>query len=114
MDESKPTAALGPSKPHPNGLSKPSINGRVVGAGGPRPRAPSRRTAPGLLARGFSTIARYVRRRLGPGCSLSVLAKANVSSSARLLTWYTIITVLFRCPATLDQCDDSSPRVCRP
>lgn len=31
----------------------------------------------------------------------------------RLLTWYSIITVLFRCPATLDQCTEDSPRICK-
>lgn len=33
---------------------------------------------------------------------------------ARLFTWYAIITLLFRCPPTLDQCDENSPRICRP
>lgn len=32
----------------------------------------------------------------------------------RLLTWYTILTILFRCPASLDACDDTSPRICKP
>lgn len=31
-----------------------------------------------------------------------------------LLTWYSILTILFRCPATLDECNDDSPRVCKP
>lgn len=31
----------------------------------------------------------------------------------RLLTWYTIFTVLFRCPATLDECTEDSPRGCK-
>ena len=30
----------------------------------------------------------------------------------RLLTWYSIITILFRCPANLDACDESSPSIC--
>ncbi|ROV99114.1 hypothetical protein VMCG_06629 [Cytospora schulzeri] len=33
---------------------------------------------------------------------------------ARLLTWYSILTILFRCPATLDECNDDSPRACKP
>jgi hypothetical protein len=33
---------------------------------------------------------------------------------SRLLTWYSIITILFRCPATVDLLTDSSPRVCKP
>lgn len=32
----------------------------------------------------------------------------------RLLTWYSIFTLLFRCPATLDACDATSPRICKP
>jgi hypothetical protein len=31
-----------------------------------------------------------------------------------LLTWYSILTILFRCPPTLDACDDTSPRICKP
>lgn len=30
------------------------------------------------------------------------------------MTWYLIITVVFRCPSSLTQLDDSSPRVCSP
>jgi len=30
------------------------------------------------------------------------------------LTWYSIFSILFRCPASLDACDDSSPRICKP
>lgn len=29
------------------------------------------------------------------------------------MTWYSIITILFRCPASLDACDESSPRICK-
>lgn len=32
----------------------------------------------------------------------------------RLLTWYSIITVLFRCPATIDDLTESTPRICKP
>ena len=32
----------------------------------------------------------------------------------RLLTWYSIITVLFRCPPTLEASDESSPTICKP
>ncbi|KAF3067389.1 hypothetical protein GL218_08463 [Daldinia childiae] len=33
---------------------------------------------------------------------------------ARLLTWYSIFTLLFRCPSTLDACDDTTPKICKP
>lgn len=32
----------------------------------------------------------------------------------RLLTWYSILTILFRCPASLEQCTEDAPRVCKP
>ncbi|CAJ2510298.1 Uu.00g061980.m01.CDS01 [Anthostomella pinea] len=34
--------------------------------------------------------------------------------AARLLTWYSIFTLLFRCPSTLDACTDKSPAICKP
>ena len=36
-----------------------------------------------------------------------------LSIVARLTTWYLILTVLFRCPASSDRCDQSTPAVCR-
>lgn len=36
------------------------------------------------------------------------------ADSDRLLTWYSILAILFRCPATLDACDETSPRICKP
>ncbi|KAI1373343.1 hypothetical protein F4677DRAFT_429360 [Hypoxylon crocopeplum] len=33
---------------------------------------------------------------------------------ARLLTWYSIFTLLFRCPSTLDDCTDATPKICKP
>ncbi|KAI1321112.1 hypothetical protein F5Y16DRAFT_75216 [Xylariaceae sp. FL0255] len=36
------------------------------------------------------------------------------SLTARLVTWYSIFTILFRCPASLQQCDDASPAICKP
>ncbi|KAI1261873.1 hypothetical protein F5Y18DRAFT_188640 [Xylariaceae sp. FL1019] len=34
--------------------------------------------------------------------------------AARLLTWYSIFTILFRCPATVELCDDEAPKICKP
>jgi hypothetical protein len=31
----------------------------------------------------------------------------------RILIWYAIVTVVFRCPSTLEQCDDASPVLCK-
>lgn len=39
---------------------------------------------------------------------------ATFSILARLATWAAILTVLFRCPNSLDSCDDSSPYICGP
>ncbi|GAP89801.2 putative transcription factor [Rosellinia necatrix] len=38
----------------------------------------------------------------------------SINAIARLLTWYSIFTVLFRCPASLDACDGTSPKICKP
>lgn len=66
----------------------------IKGANGHASTVPGRtpkkqRSSPGFLARIFQTVA-------------------------RLSTWYLIITVLFRCPSSLDACTDSSPFVCKP
>ncbi|RFU76645.1 hypothetical protein TARUN_5585 [Trichoderma arundinaceum] len=33
---------------------------------------------------------------------------------ARLATWAVILTLLFRCPSTLEECDQDSPLICKP
>ncbi|KAI1769997.1 hypothetical protein F4818DRAFT_434565 [Hypoxylon cercidicola] len=33
---------------------------------------------------------------------------------ARLLTWYSIFTLLFRCPSSIDDCTDATPKICKP
>lgn len=30
------------------------------------------------------------------------------------MTWYSILTILFRCPSNLEACDENSPRICKP
>lgn len=30
------------------------------------------------------------------------------------MTWYSIFTVLVRCPSTIDQCNETTPRICKP
>ncbi|TFA98052.1 hypothetical protein CCMA1212_010240 [Trichoderma ghanense] len=34
--------------------------------------------------------------------------------AARVVTWAIIITLLFRCPSTLEECDENSPFICKP
>ncbi|KAK1987756.1 hypothetical protein LZ30DRAFT_701383 [Colletotrichum cereale] len=73
----------------PNGKANGKMNGKMNG----QPVAVKRRTTPKrgptLLGRSFNMIA-------------------------RILTWYSIVSVLFRCPANLDACDESSPNICKP
>ncbi|KAI0390358.1 hypothetical protein F5Y17DRAFT_68497 [Xylariaceae sp. FL0594] len=38
----------------------------------------------------------------------------SFSVIARLLTWYSIFTLLFRCPSSLEECNDTSPKICKP
>ncbi|KAM0238885.1 hypothetical protein ACHAP5_008519 [Fusarium lateritium] len=33
---------------------------------------------------------------------------------ARLATWAAILTVLFRCPSSIEECDETSPSICKP
>ncbi|KAF6812081.1 transcription factor [Colletotrichum sojae] len=54
-----------------------------------------------------------VRRRTPPKKGPTFVGRL-FSMAARLLTWYSILSILFRCPATLDACDESSPKICKP
>lgn len=38
----------------------------------------------------------------------------NARRLHRLLTWYSVITLLFRCPDTFELCDETTPRICKP
>ncbi|RAL58469.1 hypothetical protein DID88_005173 [Monilinia fructigena] len=40
--------------------------------------------------------------------------KMSKKSSGGILAWYSIITILLRCPLTLDLVTDSSPQICKP
>ncbi|KAK3341052.1 hypothetical protein B0H65DRAFT_474421 [Neurospora tetraspora] len=68
-----------------NGPIKPTLSHSASPRVTPRQRPRSR---PGVIARTFNVVA-------------------------RLVTWYTILTILFRCPASLKDCDKSSPRICK-
>jgi hypothetical protein len=70
----------------PNGHTK-GTNG-TTGKGGPRRRTRPATRGSGIFARVFSI-------------------------AARLTIWYSIATILFRCPATLQACDENSPKVCK-
>lgn len=36
-----------------------------------------------------------------------------MTRDSRLATWFAIFTILFRCPPTLDACDETSPFICK-
>ena len=85
---------------------KPTLNGSINGrAVGQRRRATRRK--PGVLAWSFSVAARYV-------ILADVLRSFTPTDFPRLVSWYVIISILFRCPPTLDLCNETSPRVCKP
>ncbi|KAH6838650.1 hypothetical protein B0I37DRAFT_242402 [Chaetomium sp. MPI-CAGE-AT-0009] len=87
MDDANGTTLKGKASRAANGINgtiKSPINGHAMG-----PKTKEKLRGPGMLAR-------------------------TISIAARLLTWYSILSILFRCPATLEACDDTSPRICKP
>ncbi|KAH6898214.1 hypothetical protein B0T10DRAFT_472008 [Thelonectria olida] len=38
----------------------------------------------------------------------------TLSIVARLSTWAAILTILFKCPSSIDKCDENSPFICKP
>ncbi|KAK1991650.1 hypothetical protein LX36DRAFT_337744 [Colletotrichum falcatum] len=54
-----------------------------------------------------------VKRRTTPKRGPTLLSR-SFNMIARILTWYSIVSVLFRCPANLESCDESSPKICKP
>ncbi|KAH7374450.1 hypothetical protein B0T11DRAFT_344102 [Plectosphaerella cucumerina] len=53
-------------------------------------------------------------KRSSPSARGSSLFARLFSIAARLATWYSIISILFRCPATLELCDETTPKICKP
>ena len=95
------------------GNMKSYLNGRTVTSNGQR----RVKAGPGFLARSFSIIARWVFTPVQRVALYSAQRKSKLKLTApmsRLLTWYSIFSIVFRCPATLEACDEHSPRICRP
>ncbi|ORY12981.1 hypothetical protein BCR34DRAFT_282444 [Clohesyomyces aquaticus] len=42
------------------------------------------------------------------------IMKSTTNVFGRLLSWYLIVTVLFRCPSSISKLSESSPQVCKP
>ncbi|KAL1860568.1 hypothetical protein VTK73DRAFT_7276 [Phialemonium thermophilum] len=53
------------------------------------------------------------RQRTSPPPGSGILSR-SFAVFARLLTWYAILTILFRCPATIEKCDETTPKICKP
>ncbi|KAF3006231.1 hypothetical protein E8E14_003009 [Neopestalotiopsis sp. 37M] len=53
------------------------------------------------------------RRKTPPAKSNRSFLGRLFSIAARLSIWYSILTVLFRCPATLDACTEDAPKICK-
>ncbi|KAK1777566.1 hypothetical protein QBC45DRAFT_186191 [Copromyces sp. CBS 386.78] len=92
-----------------NGYSEKSVNGyspsnAVTGLNGIN--GPIKPTL------SHSASPKRVTSRQRPRSRPGVIAR-TFNVVARLVTWYTILTILFRCPASLKECDKSSPRICK-
>ncbi|KAL5118724.1 hypothetical protein ACEQ8H_003401 [Pleosporales sp. CAS-2024a] len=81
-----------------------------------------KKAAPNGASNGAAHPNRHINGLADKSQSLAVRSRkpkrsvtgALTSMVARLVTWYLIITMAFRCPSSLTQLDDSSPRVCAP
>ncbi|KAL1843545.1 hypothetical protein VTJ49DRAFT_1138 [Mycothermus thermophilus] len=93
---------------HPSGALKktPNAANGLNGVAKSSTSSPSRPSS-SLDNHAAAHRAKLARRRPG-------LVSRLFNLAARLLTWYFIITILFRCPPSLDACDDDAPRICRP
>ncbi|KAI0142957.1 hypothetical protein GGR57DRAFT_372259 [Xylariaceae sp. FL1272] len=56
----------------------------------------------------------HVSRKGTPPTKQRGVVSRSFNIAARLLTWYSILTILFRCPATVELCDDKAPKICKP
>ncbi|KLU93049.1 hypothetical protein MAPG_11988, partial [Magnaporthiopsis poae ATCC 64411] len=87
----------------------PKTNGSVRS----KPSRSSKAAAPVAAPSTNGHVVKPPRRTPAPARSRGILS-VLFGLGARLLTWYAIITILFRCPETLDRCTDASPAVCVP
>lgn len=87
----------------------PKTNGSVRS----KPSRSSKAAPPVAAPSANGHVAKAPRRTPASARSRGILS-VLFGLGARLLTWYAIITILFRCPETLDRCTDASPAVCVP
>lgn len=97
-----------------SGGSFKSSNGSSHVANGKPIRKPAGRTTitkrrRGIFAWALSLSARFVAAL---PCSLNTVLMPTIPWLHRLAIWSAILTVFFRCPSSIDGCDDNSPFVC--
>ncbi|KAJ4295052.1 hypothetical protein N0V90_007060 [Kalmusia sp. IMI 367209] len=83
-----------PNKATPNGKLNGSLNGHAE---------KSKMTSPQVRS---NNTTRAKPRKSWAGSFANVVG--------RLISWYLIVTVLFRCPSSLPQLSETSPQVCKP
>lgn len=49
-----------------------------------------------------------------PLSQIVLLTRILLFVLCRIFTWYSIFVLLFRCPSSLEECDASSPQICKP
>lgn len=90
-----------------NGNMNGKLNSSGAANGKPLARRKVDRKQRGFFASLFSIVARLA--------SLSPSARQDSPNLLiRLTTWAAILTILFRCPDSLEACDETSPFICRP
>lgn len=63
---------------------------------------------------GINNHAVTARRKTPRATARTSFLGRLISIAARLSIWYSILTILFRCPTALDACNDSTPKICKP
>ncbi|EXM20360.1 hypothetical protein FOTG_11726 [Fusarium oxysporum f. sp. vasinfectum 25433] len=66
-----------------------------------------------VLTLTFGAVARYIYLVTTPPFHSDSKIIAN-RQLPRLATWVAIFSILFRCPSSLEACDETAPRVCKP
>lgn len=81
-------------------------------------RNPSKKKRPGFFVWILNQVARYVGGlfhfpRLCGHVGRFGERRGGLTARCRLTTWFAILTILFRCPSSLDACNESSPSICK-
>ena len=82
-----------------------AVNGSAKLNGSASLRRQATKPRRGFLASVISLLARYVP---------DWMQDMRVLTECRLATWGALLTLLFRCPPSLEACDETSPYICKP